>query len=113
MWTLPIHLLRFWFIESLTVFARIWKNTTSLLEEDLAVGLMAKLLFVPLFHDVSFVGRVLSFIFRSARILLGLFAFSLATLVVIMLAIYWLLVPIFLILGELTFTNLALLFLGG
>ena len=57
---LPIHLLNFWYLEGLFFFARTWKNTILFLEEDLAVGLMYKLLFVPLFHDSSFVGAILS-----------------------------------------------------
>ncbi len=64
------------------------------LEEDLAVGLMWKLLFTPLFHDSSFVGRVLSFFFRLGRISIGLFAFVLATLIVLSIAGYWLVLPV-------------------
>lgn len=91
---LPIHLLKFWYPEALTVFLRVWKNTLLFLEEDLAVGLMWKLLFTPLFHDSSLVGRLLSFFFRLGRILIGLFAFGLATWIVLVLALYWFLNPI-------------------
>lgn len=91
---LPTHLIKFWYIESFDVFFRTWKNLILFLEEDLAVGLMIKLLFVPLFHDASYVGRALSFIFRLGRILVGLFAFSLACAFVIAIGIYWLLLPL-------------------
>src|SRR3989338_10779403 len=90
---LPLHLLRFWYVESLIFFLRTWKNIILYLEEDLSVGLMLRLLFVPLFHDSSIVGRGLSFLFRSCRILIGLFAFLAATLLVITLAGYWFLLP--------------------
>ena len=62
--TLPINLLKFWYPGAVAFFLRTWKNLVLFLEEDLAVGLMWKLLFTPLFHDSSFVGRVLSFIFN-------------------------------------------------
>ena len=91
---LPVHLLKFWYIESPFFFGRIWQNLILYLEEDLAVMLMVKLLFVPLFHDASIIGRVLSFIFRMLRILMGLFAFAIATVLVAALALVWLLLPI-------------------
>lgn len=95
---LPLHLLKFWYIESLTVFGRILKNSLLFLEEDLAVGLMWKLLFTPLFRDFSMIGRVLSFIFRILRILLGLFAFSLTFALVSGLSLLWLMTPALVIL---------------
>ena len=91
--SLPVHLLKFWYPEALVVLIRTWRNIILYLEEDLAVGLMFRLLFVPLFHDSSIVGRGLSFLFRSCRILIGLFAFLAATLLVITLAGYWFLLP--------------------
>lgn len=91
---LPFRLLRFWYINSLLVFFRTWQHLLSFLEEDLAVGLMLKLLFAPLFHDSSFVGKVLSFLFRSVRITVGLFAYTCATALMIILVLSWLLAPI-------------------
>lgn len=91
--SLPIHLLKFWYPEALVIFIRTWRNLILYLEEDLAVGLMFRLLFVPLFHDSSVVGRGLSFLFRGFRILIGLFAFLVATLFILVLACYWFLLP--------------------
>lgn len=109
---LPIHLIEFWYPESIAFFMRAWKNLMLYLEEDLAVGLMFKLLFVPLFHDATIVGRVLSFIFRVIRILLGLFAFALATILVLLVAFYWLFLPIFAVLDIPVYLSQALLFAG-
>ncbi|MBI2196853.1 ATP-dependent Clp protease ATP-binding subunit [Candidatus Daviesbacteria bacterium] len=92
--TLPISLLKFWYPDSFAFFIRTWKNLMLFLEEDLAVGLMWKLLFTPLFHDCSFVGRVLSLIFRLSRILLGLFAFGIVTGVLLLIGGYWLILPV-------------------
>lgn len=94
---LPIHLLKFWYIESLFFFARTWKNIILYFEEDLAVGLMWRLLFVPLFHDSSIIGRILSVVFRFSRILIGLFAFALASFSIVSLALFWLLLPVLVI----------------
>jgi len=63
---IPIHLVEFWYPEGIAFFLRTWKNLMLFLEEDLAVTLMFKLLFVPLFHDSSFAGRILSFFFSSS-----------------------------------------------
>jgi ATP-dependent Clp protease ATP-binding subunit ClpC len=96
---LPVHILNFWFIESVDFFIRTWRNVMSLLEEDLAVGLMLRLLFVPLFHDSSFIGRILSFIFRISRVFIGLFAFTLASIAVFLLVFYWWFLPLIIILA--------------
>ncbi|MBI2597143.1 AAA family ATPase [Candidatus Daviesbacteria bacterium] len=91
---LPIHLIEFWYPEGIAFFIRIWRNLMLLLEEDLAVGLMLKLLFVPLFHDATIVGRVLSFLFRIIRIFIGVFAFTLATLILFLIGGYWFSLPV-------------------
>lgn len=91
---LPAHLVKFWYPESLATFLRTWKNLILFLEEELAVGLMWKLLFTPLFHDRSIIGRVLSFLFRISRIFLGLFAFTLGTVLIFILSTFWLSLPI-------------------
>lgn len=109
---LPIHLIKFWYLEGFFFFARTWKNLILYLEEDLAVSLMFKLLFVPLFHDSSIVGRILSGIFRLSRILIGLFAFLIATTVIIFLAIYWFVLPTLILTGIFPDINLLVLLSG-
>lgn len=111
---LPIKILQFWYPEAFIVFLRTFKHTILYLEEDLAVGLMFKLLFVPLFHDASIVGRVLSFCFRSFRILLGLFAFVLTSGLTAILAVIWFLLPVlaFIFTGLVGYIFKGLLFSG-
>ncbi len=91
---IPIHLIEFWYPESIILFIRTWQNLILFLEEDLAVGLMWRLLFTPLFHDSSILGRILSFLFRLGRILIGLFAFFISTLLLLAIAGYWLAIPL-------------------
>src|SRR3989344_599124 len=109
---LPLHLIKFWYPEAVEVFLRSWKNTILFLEEDLAVGLMWQLLFAPLFHDATVVGRILSFIFRIIRIVMGLFAFALATVIILILSLYWFTLPVLVVLNKPPFIHAGLFFAG-
>ncbi len=110
--SIPIHLVEFWYPEGIAFFLRTWKNLTLFLEEDLAVSLMWRLLFTPLFHDSSYVGRFLSFLFRLSRILMGLFAFALSTIGLSFIAIYWFVLPVLAYLNMPQFLSQGL-FLAG
>lgn len=110
--TLPIHLVEFWYLESIAFFIRTWQNLMLFLEEDLAVGLMWKLILVPLFHDATIVGRLLSFIFRLLRILMGLFAYALGTVLILAIGGYWLILPILALINTPQSVSLAI-FLSG
>lgn len=96
---LPIHFLKFYLFDSFVIFARVWHNLMLVIEEDLAVGLMFKLLFVPLFHDSTIIGRIISFVFRLTRILYGIFAFALATSLISVCALIWYVTPFLAIYG--------------
>ncbi len=91
---LPVHLLRFWFEESFFIFLRSWRNTLAVFEEDLAVRLMLRLLFKPLFHDRTFVGLVMSFSFRMFRVIFGLLVMFAVSVIMLTLAVIWWLLPV-------------------
>ncbi len=112
--SLPKQLLVFWYPESLVLILRSWKNILLYIEEDLAVGLMWKLLFTPLFHDSSFFGHILSFFFRLFRVVLGVFAFVLTSLIILELALVWFSLPVlaFVIGGSVGLFLKGLLFSG-
>lgn len=109
---LPVHFLKFWYVESLLTLGRTWKNLMLYLEEDLAVTLMLRLFFVPLFHDFTIVGRALSAVFRLTRIIIGLFAFVLATIIMIGVTVVWVMLP-FLLFWEVTRPYSVVWFLAG
>lgn len=109
---LPIHLIEFWYPEGIAFFVKLWKNLILFLEEDLAVGLMWKLLFTPLFHDATLIGRVLSVLFRLSRIFIGLFALLLATLFVLALGGFWFVLPISAVFDMPQYLSRALFFSG-
>lgn len=109
---LPLNFIKFYFFDSLTLLYRLWKNTLAFLEEDLAVSLMIRLFFTPLFHDSSIVGRFLSVIFRSFRILLGFFAFTLVTIIIFTGALLWISAPILLFSPDLAIFAAGFIILG-
>lgn len=93
----PLSLIYFWYFEGLLFFVRVFKNSLLFLEEDMAVGLMLKLLFVPLFHDSSIVGRFLSVVFRLTRVVFGLISFAFVGAFIIALALFWFFLPLLVI----------------
>lgn len=107
-----LDLILFWYVEAGKTFFRIWQHTIAVLEEDLAVTLMWKLLFTPLFHDSSFPGRILSVIFRTFRILIGLLAFLLATVFITLLALVWFFAPLMTFYPGIWYIFLGVIFLG-
>lgn len=110
--SLPFHLIEFWYPEGIIFFVRTWKNLMLFLEEDLAVMLMMKLLFTPLFHDSSIVGKILSFLFRFIRIIIGVFAFAIFSILLFAIAVYWFGLPIFAFF-DIPYGISRALFLGG
>jgi ATP-dependent Clp protease ATP-binding subunit ClpC len=90
-------LLRFpywWYGDSLRWFKRLFKNLTVFLDNRLAVYLNLRMLFVPLFHDVSWLGRILSFIYRLVKIVIGGATMLLAITAMGFWLICWLLLPL-------------------
>lgn len=107
------RLLKFWYPEALVLFIRTYKNTLQVLEEDLAVTLMIRLLFTPLFHDTSIIGRILSFLFRLMRIYIGLLGFMFVSLVFLFISIFWFVTPPFMLISLIAQFIPGLEFLKG
>ncbi len=97
MWDLHFQILKFWYPNSFVTQGRILKNSLLVIEEDLAVSLMFRLLFKPLFHDVSLIGRVLSFLFRLSRIFLGVIAYLGVSVIFTSISLLWFLTPFLLL----------------
>src|SRR3989338_5672476 len=60
----------------------------------LAVPVMIRTLFTPMFHDYPITGRALSFVFRIFRILFGLFIHLLLSSILVVFFFTWLSFPI-------------------
>lgn len=67
-----LHLPYFWYRVTFIWWPRLVRNLIFFLDNRLAVTVHLYLFFVPLFHDISLVGRILSLIVRAVRILTGL-----------------------------------------
>lgn len=63
-------------------YLRAAANLPTLVLEVLGVEVHARYLLVPMFHDTTFVGRLISFIFRVMIVLSGLFFWLLTTIAV-------------------------------
>lgn len=71
------------------------------------MGLMLRMIFTPLFHDASIVGRILSFFFRLFRVVIGTFGFLGASIMVLFVAVIWFSAPISLLLLVLNVLPIA------
>ena len=90
---LPTSFLAWYFCDSGRVFFRLIKRTALLANQIFAFSLMFRLLRVPLYGDWTLVSRVLSFVFRLLRILLGLWGLLLFELLAVGLALSWYVLP--------------------
>ncbi len=95
--TKSLHFPLWWYRDSLLWWKRFFKNLLIFLDNKLAVSLMLKMLFIPLFHDASLLGRVLSFIFRVVRVVVGGLIIVLTLVSMIFWFLVWLALPIILI----------------
>lgn len=91
------HLPIWWYKDSLSWFKRLFKNLLMFLDNKLAFRLMIQMLIVPMFHDTSLLGRILSLIYRLIRIAVGLIVMSLTVLTMGFWLIIWLVTPILLV----------------
>ena len=91
---LPTSFLAWYFCDSGRVFFRLIKRTALLADQIFAFSLMFRLLRVPLYGDWTVIGRVLSIVFRSFRILLGWWGLFLFELLAVGLALSWYTLPL-------------------
>jgi ATP-dependent Clp protease ATP-binding subunit ClpC len=102
--TLPLSFLNlpfFYYYQTPWRFFSFLKRFTLVLEDRLAILVMAELLFVPLFRDPSIVGRAVSFVYRILRVVFGTTFLLLADLLLLILFLLWLILPPFLVLFSL------------
>src|SRR3989344_537017 len=112
---LPLRLIKFWYPNSFIIYLRVLTNTLFFIEEDMAVSLMWRLLFIPLFHDFSLVGKLLSICFRLIRVLVGVFAFIAIGILITGIFLFWFSIPVVLVFSLFSPFPLTLspFFVGG
>lgn len=87
----------FWFVGLPTYLAVILSRTLQLINQELAISLMFRMLFVPLFGDTNIIGILIGFIFRLTRIAIGLLALAGAFLLFVFGYLIWAATPILII----------------
>jgi len=92
-----LNFLRHWYLDS---FYFVWQAYIGALrrwDRIFAVSITIRYWFKPLYQDYTFLGRILGFILRTIRIIIG--GFGCLVLSIIFLALYtlWLMVPILLL----------------
>src|SRR3990172_580660 len=87
------HFPLWWYKYSLGWWKRFFKNLLVFLNQQLALTLMAGMVLIPLWQDTSLLGRVLSFIFRAIRVVIGLTVMTVTILAMGFWLLVWLLIP--------------------
>ena len=82
-----------WFLEIAILFPFLLKKITLIWDDHFAVRLNLRMLFVPMFQDTTFLGRLLSLFFRTVRILIGTCAVFVVVIFTILSFCLWLLFP--------------------
>ncbi|MFH1280230.1 MAG: ATP-dependent Clp protease ATP-binding subunit [Candidatus Beckwithbacteria bacterium] len=89
---------------------RFFRNLIVFLDNKMAVSLMFRMMFVPLFHDTSLVGRFLSFIFRFSRVILGGLVLGSVIVAMIFWMMVWILLPV---VTVIYFKEIGVILVGG
>ncbi len=92
-----IHLPIWWYKNSLVAYQRLFRNLLIFLDNKLAVSLMLRMMLVPMFHDKSFLGRILSLLFRLVRTVVGGLIIFVTILAIGFWLIIWLVLPFLLL----------------
>lgn len=85
--------LRYWYVESFNRFLDALEDTIHTLDSSFAIKDTAKNIDKPLFQDYTTQGRIIGFLLRLGRILIGLLIYALASLAYLVFYIVWLLFP--------------------
>ncbi|MBI2414934.1 ATP-dependent Clp protease ATP-binding subunit [candidate division WWE3 bacterium] len=98
--TLPVDLVRFgsWILATAPVrIAKIFGRIIILVNNEASFILNLKMLFVPLFGDYTWVGRLMGFVYRTIKIILGLLIILFLFLLGIVVFLGWYILPIYLL----------------
>ncbi len=79
---------------------RTWGRILILVNNGTSLALNIRMFFVPLFHDFTWIGRGMGFVYRLLRIVLGTFVFFFMFLLGLVINLAWFLLPIFILLYE-------------
>jgi len=96
------HFPIFWYRTTIIWWPRLLKNLTIFLDNQLAVSVNLRMLFIPMFQDSSVLGRILSLIVRLGRITIGSLIIGLTLAAGCLWFVLWLAItPIFILIWPL------------
>ena len=94
---------RRWYLGAFSAIFGATIHKLGSLDRSFALKITILNFFKPLYGDESFIGRVLGVLFRSVRIISGLFIYLLIISVSVLVYIIWTLIPVFLVVKILGF----------
>jgi len=83
---------------------RTWGRILILINNGISLALNIRMFFVPLFHDFTWVGRGMGFVYRFLRIILGTLVFFFALLLGLVVNLAWFFLPLFIFLYDPTWS---------
>ena len=89
--------LRHWYVKSFFVYIHFVVSQLEKIDRFLAFKITLRHLFQPLYQDKSFLGYILGFILRTARLFIGAIVYLVIFAIAAAIYIIWLAIPIFII----------------
>lgn len=91
------HFPRFWYIEIPAWWFRFLRRLLIYFDNQLAISVMIRFWLIPIWQDTTIIGRSISFIFRTIRVVLGILVLIFVLLGMIFWIGVWLLIPVLLL----------------
>lgn len=86
-----------WYRDGVKAIANYTVSFFAGLDRGFALRINVRYFFEPLYGDYTITGRIIGFLFRSIRVLLGLVAYIFSGILFLIAAVIWFLLPPFLI----------------
>jgi len=86
-----------WYADGSRYLVHQFMSALENLDKTLAIIITARHFFEPLYKDYSIIGRILGVIFRSIRILIGLFVYFIIGMIFVGIYLVWIATPVLLI----------------
>lgn len=91
---LPYFFVKWYVTELPFKLLRLFLHANLYIEDQLAIRLHLRLLFVPLFHDLTIVGRLASIVFRFIRVIGGVWVLFFVNVVLAVVLTAWFTLPV-------------------
>ncbi len=91
------HFVKHWYVGGSRIIAHAFISTLESADRSFAVKITFSHFFEPLYKDYSIIGRILGFVFRLGRVVIGLVAYAAIAVVFAVAYCAWIAVPLVLI----------------